>query len=1035
MDSKLQIRDKSNIIYERLKEKFTRNLMNFDDYEIDDNLSEFANIFSRFLHAMYNSDSGRNKSDFDTSYFLNFTDQYLSRLSKDDLFNFYNQLVALSSKGLINGKINDIKLLLSEIDLTDFDYYDYNWLEILYLETMRLYLLIVRQGNNFEDIDKINLKIGQLKNIQENQENMMLEDKPLSQMEIAQLVVLYNIIAALNEVNSFLEKGKPAQIEVKIEKFHDNIRDVMSHGLDSMFQYSIENIIKGLEYLIKNSIWKQLKTGTRADIFIEEMVARGSENPIFQLLPSQVEAFNKGITDPRKSSIVVQMHTSAGKSFLAHYLIAQALQYNRDTEIAYVVPTRALVHQSLHDLRNTFKNMDYNIEATIPAYELDKVEEELLDEKIDILVTTPEKLNLLVRSNHESVKRLSFVVIDEAHNISDENRGIALEFLLATLKRKNDFIRTVLLTPFIKGDTNRELIADWLGGDRGLPVYSKWRPTRQLISILNRFKPDGERYYNFELETIKPEQSDEDFEYTEFKEEITFSTPKPDNYKTMATKIAKRFIDKGAVMILAESPFHAEMQACHLANSIDLKKDLSDDMKIFIKFIKEELGDDHELINCLEKGVAFHHSGLSEEVKILIEKFITRGDINYIVGTTTLAQGMNFPISTVVFRTIFFPRAYQANEEMDPDVFWNIAGRAGRVFKDYVGRVIFLVDDSEKRYKEIKSFINKQGSGINSAIFETIKNLDELSVRFNRDLVSDNQALSQLLQFISSTLNIMDISEEISDSPEDVIDELLRLSLAYKQLSEKGEAERRKLLGFAKKYLNYLQDKDNWKSIADLVDKTGFSSMTVDYLLSQKNDLPDFRRINLDNIVSKPEQMAGLIKILSGVPEINLGLGKTGDFNSVLVAQITNAWINGHSLIDIHNNLIKTSNIGKTNLRKTIRYIYQTITGKVSWGVGAMQSIALSDDEETDDILNLPSMIYYGVPDDKGVALRMAGLPRRLAVNFSKKIPDSEFSIKEMKLSGTRKWLETLSLDKWQKYSRGTGLEGNEWKRIWEILE
>ncbi|MFW6030718.1 MAG: DEAD/DEAH box helicase, partial [Halanaerobiales bacterium] len=558
MDSKLQIRNKSNIIYDRLKEKFTRNLMNFDGSEVDENLSEFANIFSRFLHAMYNSDIDKNKNDFEKSYFLNFTDQYLSNLSKDDLFNFYNQLVALASKGLVNENINDIKLLLSEIDLTDFEYEDYNWLEILYLETMRLYLLVVRQGNNFEDIDKINEKIKQLKEIQENQENMMLEDRSLSQMEIAQLVVLYNIIAALNEVNNFLEKGKPAQIEVKVEKFHDNIRDVMSNGLDPVFQHSIENIIVGLEYIIKNSIWKQLKTGTKADMFIEEMVSRGAENPIFQLLPSQVEAFNKGITDPRKSSIVVQMHTSAGKSFLAHYLIAQALQYDNDAEIAYVVPTRALVHQSLHDLRDTFKNMDYNIEATIPAYEIDKVEEELLDEKIDILVTTPEKLNLLVRSNHESVKRLSFVVIDEAHNISDENRGIALEFLLATLKRKNDFIRTVLLTPFIKGDVNRELIADWLGGDRGLPVYSKWRPTRQMISILNRFKPEEDRFYKFELETIKPEQDNVDFEYTEFKEEITFSSPKPNNYKTMASSIAKRFINKGAVMILAESPYHAE---------------------------------------------------------------------------------------------------------------------------------------------------------------------------------------------------------------------------------------------------------------------------------------------------------------------------------------------------------------------------------------------------------------------------------------------------------------------------------------------
>ncbi len=179
--------------------------------------------------------------------------------------------------------------------------------------------------------------------------------------------------------------------------------------------------------------------------------------------------------------------------------------------------------------------------------------------------------------------------------------------------------------------------------------------------------------------------------------------------------MAKKFIHKGAVLILAESPYHAERQAEHLANSIKDEVSLSEDLKLLIKFIREELGDNHILINCLQKKVAVHHSGLSEEIKILIEKLIVNGDIHYIVGTTTLAQGMNFPISTVIFRTIYFPRPYNKAKEMFPEVFWNIAGRAGRVFKDYAGRIILLAD-GEKREKEIKNFLQKQGEGINSAI-------------------------------------------------------------------------------------------------------------------------------------------------------------------------------------------------------------------------------------------------------------------------------------------------------------------------------
>jgi len=1030
MYNNIVVSKKSDQVYEELQEKFTRELLTLDSNSKMVFNSE-ANNLSRLMHAFYNISSEKENNDLKTAYFLKFVNSYLSGENRRDKMIFFEQLTSVAVQGLITGNVNDVKLFLNEKDLSELNYEKYNWLEILYLETMRLFLLTIRQKGNFSDIDHIYQKIDELTQMQKEKEEMLLDEQVMSTDEIAQLIVLYNTITALKDSNNYLEKGFPTTIEVKLERYSDNIKEVFNKKMDARFYYAINNIMIGLNLIIKNSVWKQLKTGAPIDKFVEEMVSRGNKNAIFQLLPSQIEAFEKGIDSQRNSAIIIQMHTSAGKSLLAQYLIAQNLQYDSNSQIAYVVPTRALVHQSLYDLRNTFKNMDYNIEATIPAYEIDKVEEKLLDEKIDILVTTPEKLNLLVRSNHQAVKRLSFVVVDEAHNISDKNRGLSLEFLLATLKRKKEFIRTVLLTPFIKDDNNRKLVAEWLGGNRGLPVYSKWKPTRQLISVLKRYKPTNSRYYEFELETLKPEQVDFKAEYSKLREKIKFdTTTKPNNYKTMATAVAKRFINKGAVLILAESPHRAEGQALDLAESISESKALSEDLKLLIKFIKEELGETHSLINCLKKRVAFHHSGLSEEIKILIEKLIIKGDINYIVGTTTLAQGMNFPISTVIFRTIYFPRKNKAPEEMEAEVFWNIAGRAGRVFKDYAGRVIFLADGKEREI-EIKKFIRKQGEGINSAIFETIKNLDDFSIKFNRKLVVDNQAISQLLQFISGTLNMLN-EEEIDENPENLIDEILRLSFAYKQLSRKGEIQRKKLLNIAKKYIAYLKGKQNWKGIASLVDQTGFSSMTVDYLLARKSELPDFKNTNLQDIISNQRKMTDLVDILSGVPEISLGVGGDGAFSPELVAKVTNAWVNGWSLNKIYNLLLGDIH---NDIRKSVKYIYQTITGRLSWGMGAMQSIALSNDEENSDVLNLPSLIYYGVPNEVGVAFRMAGVPRSLAVKISEQIDESDLSIERDKISGTRKWLKNLNIKDWNNYSSDTNLSGSEWKRIWELIE
>ncbi|MFD2356270.1 DEAD/DEAH box helicase [Nonomuraea ferruginea] len=71
----------------------------------------------------------------------------------------------------------------------------------------------------------------------------------------------------------------------------------------------------------------------------------------------------------------------------------------------------------------------------------------MLRRDIDVLVVTPEKLDLLIRSDHPVARGLALVVVDEAHNIADGPRGARLELLLSTLKRERADARFLLLTP------------------------------------------------------------------------------------------------------------------------------------------------------------------------------------------------------------------------------------------------------------------------------------------------------------------------------------------------------------------------------------------------------------------------------------------------------------------------------------------------------------------------------------------------------------------------------------------------------------
>lgn len=72
------------------------------------------------------------------------------------------------------------------------------------------------------------------------------------------------------------------------------------------------------------------------------------------------------------------------------------------------------------------------------------------------------------------------------------------------------------------------------------------------------------------------------------------------------------------------------------------------DVELVKKYVAAEYGEEFELVKLLSKGIAVHHSGLSDEVRVLIEWLMERGKLNILVATTTIAQGINFPVSTII---------------------------------------------------------------------------------------------------------------------------------------------------------------------------------------------------------------------------------------------------------------------------------------------------------------------------------------------------------------------------------------------------
>ena len=145
------------------------------------------------------------------------------------------------------------------------------------------------------------------------------------------------------------------------------------------------------------------------------------------------------------------------------------------------------------------------------------------EQKFRVLVTTPEKLDLMIRQGWEEKigRPLTLVVVDEAHNIQNGQRGLKLEFLLATINKECKNAQFLLLTPFIK---NAREIARWLGGQNSddISLAIDWQPNDRIIGIVQAVPGDALNRRSFDY-TLNFESIHTTHKTLAIEEQIAFS--------------------------------------------------------------------------------------------------------------------------------------------------------------------------------------------------------------------------------------------------------------------------------------------------------------------------------------------------------------------------------------------------------------------------------------------------------------------------------------------------------------------------------
>ncbi len=945
--------------------------------------------------------------------------------SSDELLN---EVVA----GLVAQRLPEVRMQLISTDLTWERRSELlPWDVLLENEMQRAFLLLARKAGGRQDLIHAAEAIDRLHVLQNSKEREVAaasaEDRAA-----ARILALYNAVRSVEIAVRFLSNGesidgKPiTEVGARddVDAFISDARDLLS-SLDPRLRMKVSRLRFGLHALINNSVYA-LRLPRSVGMLIDSLASREVRPILDTWYPQRQAIYTGSLLDPTRPAVVVSLPTSSGKTFLAEMAIAQALAENTG-RVVYTAPTRALVGQVARNLK---RDMGTAVEVRIasPAYELDAVEDEILSDDFDVLVTTPEKFDLLFRIGHRSVAEIALVVVDEAHNLACEERGARLELLLASLRRER-MCRFLLLTPFAK---NASQLATWLGGDAGASVHIDWRPNDRMLGVTCRASRNRQPY--LKMETVETVHGDFPAGVTAslgpLDPDVSYS--RQDIAVISAVRLAQA--KRGGVLLLASSRDKAEQMAIKAANRMP-SKPLSMDAQAVADYLDSEAGVPHPMRTLLESGVVYHHAGLSPEGRYLVERLVEEGTANVVCATTTLAQGVHFPLSAAVIESPNRSVPYRGQDgktawvsrPIPPEEFWNIAGRVGRAMEDPLGTIVFSTTSAGTK-NTVRAYLQKDADRVVSSLMQVLVELhtDNIDLTTSSPLWRHKE-LSAFVQYIMHAIAVSGVTATRRD-----IDTLVRGSLVYQMLLRDSPQAAERLTRLAKDYLEAVSEAkgDSIAWYSRMADGTGFSSGSVDLVYGMLADSVSADQWSPDQVFPQTgftsSVLVQVVDALSRVPEVRLGERESQEpFNAERVAAVTTDWVNGSSLSGL------ASRYYGDDLSRATQHVHGVISTLMPWGLRAVHRVLAHSAEPVSAADIVPAMAMYGVRSPEAIGLRMLGVPRMAAEGLASAARTDSVAPRDLKA-----WIEKTSDATWQAaLPLDAKVDGSRCSLLWRVME
>ena len=390
-----------------------------------------------------------------------------------------------------------------------------------------------------------------------------------------------------------------------------------------------------------------------------------------ELFEPQERSVKAGLFDDKKNFLIT-IPTASGKTLIAMLAIISHLSKHK-TKVVYLTPLRALTSEKFEEFKKLEKlSLGRKIKVAISTGDSKEKKEKLED--ADVIFLTNESMDANMAFQKDWIYDIGLVVSDEIHLIGDSGRGPTLEIILTRLRSgffgKNP-PKIIGLSATI---SNSDELADWLNCEliestfRRVPL-SEAVYSRHIITNQDREETEGNLTKNRQesrhqkdwiglgLDTVDNGDQCLIFAMTR-KNSVAWAKEAGLDVVKMLTKNQRKELEKISKKILPKQSY--------------------DNTKLTT-----------ELAKTVKNGTAFHHAGLDQRCRTIIENEFKNRHIKLLTATPTLAAGVNLPARRVVIPS-FMRYTTNGLQKISILEYKQMCGRAGRPQYDNMGESIII---------------------------------------------------------------------------------------------------------------------------------------------------------------------------------------------------------------------------------------------------------------------------------------------------------------------------------------------------------